>query len=79
MKHYKFVGDGPVDVDALGLVGVEPGQTVDVEDPEVAKGLDGQESWEHIPDKKRSAAAKKAAATRADEADDQAAPAKTED
>ena len=66
MKKFKFQGDGPTDVPALGLVDVSPGQVVEVEDPAVSEGLDGSEAWEHIPDPQRSKAAKKAAATRAD-------------
>lgn len=64
MKRYKFVGDEPVDVPALALVGVEPGREVEVEDPALSDGLDGQANWEHIPDPERSKAAKKAAANR---------------
>lgn len=66
MKKFKFQGDGPTDVPALGLVDVSPGQVVEVEDPTVSEGLEGSEVWEHIPDPQRSKAAKKAAATRAD-------------
>lgn len=66
MKKFKFVGDhGPVDVPALGLEGVTKGTVVEVEDLDVSAGLDGQGSWEHIPDPVRSEAAKKAAETRA--------------
>lgn len=64
MRRYKFVGDGPKDVPALNLLEVNRGQVVEVEDPAVADGLDGQADWEHIPDPQRSKAAKKAAATR---------------
>lgn len=64
MKRYKFVADnGPVDVPALGLVDVEPGQVVEVE-ADLTESFDGSDSWEHIPDPKRSAAAKKAAESR---------------
>lgn len=67
MKNYKYVGPyDEVDVPALGLV-VAHGETVQVEDTEVSAGLDGQDSWEHIPDPERSKAAKKAAAARADD------------
>ena len=59
MKKFKRTGD-PVDVPALGLVGVETGAVVEAS-PEQAAGLEGQDGWEHIPDPKRSAAAKKAA------------------
>lgn len=69
MRKFKFNGDSPVDVPSLGVV-VEPGDVVEVGDPEVADGLDGQSQWEHIPDAERSKAAKKAAATRADDSND---------
>lgn len=68
MRQFKFNGDAPVDVPALGRT-VEPGETVDVEDPDVSSGLEGQEQWEHVPDPVRSKAAKKAAAVRADDDD----------
>lgn len=62
MKRYKFVGEnGPVDVPALGLIDVEVGRVVEV-DSDLTDSFDGSEVWEHIPDPKRSAAAKKAAA-----------------
>ena len=64
MKKFKRTGD-PVDVPALGLVGVETGAVVEVS-PEQAAGLEGQDGWEHIPDPQRSRAAKKAAANRED-------------
>lgn len=67
MRKFKYAGDGPVDVPALGLVDVEPGDTVGVEDPNVADGLEGSEVWDHIVDPKRSKAAKQAAATRAED------------
>ena len=69
MRKFKFTGDGPVDVPVLGLVDVQPGQVVEVEDPAVADGIDSSSVWEHVPDPKRSKAAKKAAATRADDTD----------
>lgn len=56
MRQFKFTGEAPVDVPALGIT-VEPGQTVKVGDAEVSAGLDGQSQWEHIPEAK---AAKKA-------------------
>jgi hypothetical protein len=62
MKKFKRTGD-PVDVPALGLVDVTKGTQIEVP-PEV--DLDGQDGWEHIPDPKRSAAAKKAAASNDD-------------
>lgn len=64
MKKFKLVADGPVDVPALGLVDVTKGTHVEVEDPALAEGMEGQaDVWEHIPDPERSKAAKKAAAT----------------
>lgn len=66
-QKFKFTGDDPVDVPALGLVEVTKGTHVEVHDPEVAKGMHGQDIWEHIPDPQRSKAAKKAAETRADD------------
>lgn len=66
MRKFKFAGDGPVDVPALGLVDVAPETVVEVVDPAVADGFEGSAVWVHIPDPKRSRAAKKAAATRAD-------------
>lgn len=65
MKKFKYVGPyDEVDVPALGIV-VSQGETVDVEDTDVSAGLDGQDSWEHIPNRKRSRAAKKAAVSKA--------------
>lgn len=61
---FKYTGDGPVDVPALGLVDVTPQTHVEVDDPDISAGMKGSEIWEHIPDPKRSKAAKKAAATR---------------
>lgn len=48
MPKFKFVGAEPVDVPALGLVDVEPGQVVDVDDKNLAAGLTGQASWEPV-------------------------------
>lgn len=64
MRKFKYKGDGPVDVPALGLVDLTPNSDVEVEDPAVADTLDASDLWEHIPDPARSRAAKKAAATR---------------
>ncbi len=70
MKKFKYVGPfDAVDIAGVG-VGIERGQTVEVEDPEVSAGLEGRDDWEHIPDKQRSLAAKKAAASRAADSDD---------
>ena len=65
MRRYKFKGDGPVDVDALGLVDLTPQTIVEVEDPDLADGFEGSPLWEHVPDPQRSKAAKKAAVSRA--------------
>lgn len=70
MKRWQFNGDVEKDVPALGQT-VAPGDVVEVHDPEVSDGLEGQEYWEHIPDPERSKAAKKAAANRADDDDSQ--------
>lgn len=63
----KFRYAGPhdeVEVPALGAV-VTHGQTVEASG-QVAESLQQQgDVWEHVPDPKRSKAAKKAAATRA--------------
>ena len=67
MKRFKYVGDDPVDVPALGLVEVTTGTHVEVADQALAEGLEGQANWEHIPDPERSKAAKKAAAARGEE------------
>lgn len=67
MRKYKNVSGGPVDVPALGLVDVDPDAVVEVHDPAIADGMDSSGTWEHLPDPKRSKAAKKAAATRADD------------
>lgn len=73
MKQFKFADDGrgPVDIPALGLTEVSDGDLIEVENPDVSAGLEGQDIWEHIPDPKRSKAAKKAAATRADDSTDE--------
>lgn len=55
MFKFKFVGDEPVDVPALRLLDVAPGQVVEVESESVAAGLDGQALWEPV----KSAATKK--------------------
>lgn len=68
-RKWKYVGPfDEVEIAATGQV-VGRGETVEVEDPEISKGLEGQETWEPVVDKKRSAAAKKAAETRAAEAE----------
>lgn len=72
MRRFKYRGDGPVDVDVLGLTNVTPNTIVEVEDTDLADSMDDSPSWEHVPDPERSKAAKKAAATRADsESEDQ--------
>lgn len=60
MKRFKYIGPHDA-VDLTGVGTVEHGHTVEVEDPEISKGLEGQADWEHIPDPKKSAAAKAAA------------------
>ena len=67
-KNWKYLGPfDEVEVPAIGAV-VKRGETVTVEDPEISEGLEAQsDSWQHVPDPKRSEAAKKAAATRPDE------------
>lgn len=67
-KNWKYLGPfDEVEVPAIGAV-VKRGETVTVEDPEISEGFDSQtDSWQHIPDKGRSEAAKKAAATRTDD------------
>lgn len=66
MRSFKYVGPhDAVDLDGVGVV--KSGATVDIEDPGISAGLDGQADWEHIPDPERSRAAKKAAESRASE------------
>lgn len=48
MPKFKYVGESPVDVPALRLVDVEPGQVVDVDDKDLAAGLAGQSTWEPV-------------------------------
>lgn len=67
MRKFKNAAAGPVDVPALGLANVEPGQVVEVDDTDIADGLEGSELWDHIVDPKRSKATKQAAATRAED------------
>jgi hypothetical protein len=65
VKQFKYVGPyDEVEVPALAAF-VKQGEVLQVDDPEIAAGFDGQEQWEHIPDPERSKAAKKAADTRA--------------
>lgn len=72
VQRFKYVGaQSPVDIPSLGLVEVTTGTHVEVQDPEQARGMHGSDSWEHIPDPKRSKAAKKAAESRADDDDSQ--------
>lgn len=60
-QKFRFVGDGPVDLPELALVEVNRGTHVEVDDPERAKSMHASPDWEHVPDKARSRAAKKAA------------------
>lgn len=69
MRRYKYVGEDEREVPSLGVV-VNKGDVVEVKDPDVADGLDGQDLWEHVPDPERSKAAKKAAAERSDDQED---------
>lgn len=65
----KFKYVGPFDaVEIPGVGRIELGETYNF-DPERSEGLKGQDAWEHVPDPKRQKAAKKAAATRADNDD----------
>lgn len=48
MPKFKFVGEEPVDVPALALLDVQPGDVVDVDDKNVAAGLSGQAQWEPV-------------------------------
>ena len=48
MEKFKFVGPEPVDVPALRLVDVQPGDVVEVADKSVAEGLRGQSVWEPV-------------------------------
>lgn len=66
MKRWKYIGDDERDVPSLGRT-VTKGDVVEVEDPDISDGLEGQDVWKHIPDPDRSKAAKKAAATRDDD------------
>lgn len=65
MQKFKRTGDA-VDVPALGLVDVTKNTIVEVP-ADLVDGFEGREDWEHIPDPKRSAAAKKAAETKSEE------------
>ena len=46
-RKFKFVGDEPVDLPTLGLVGVRPEQVVDVDD-RAAEGMANSASWERV-------------------------------
>ncbi len=65
-RTFKYVGPyDEVEIQHDGYVvgTVERNHTVTIEDPAASQGLMGSPDWEHIPDKKRSAVAKKAAAS----------------
>jgi hypothetical protein len=64
-QKYKYDGDDPVDIPSLGLIDVTKGTHVVVDDPERAESMHSSAIWEHIPDPKRSRAAKKAVAKKA--------------
>jgi len=68
MQKFKRTG-GPVDVPALGLTDVTPQTIVEVP-ADLVEGFEGRDDWEHIPDPKRSAAAKKAAAKNDDKTEE---------
>lgn len=53
MRKFKYVGEDDRDVPALGLT-VKKGDVVDVENPDISAGLDGQADWEPIRAKKES-------------------------
>jgi hypothetical protein len=55
VPSFKLVAEEPRDVPALGLLGVEPGDVVDVSDKALCEGLAGQSDvWEPVT--KRSTA-----------------------
>lgn len=53
MKRFEFIGEDAVDVPALRLVDVQPGQVIEVNDAD-AVGLDGQSQWKPVRAKKES-------------------------
>lgn len=66
MKRFKYIG-GHDAVDVPGLGTVEQGHLVQVHDTEMAASMQEQtDTWEHIPDPKKSAAAKAAASNQKD-------------
>lgn len=64
MKKFKYLGDDPVDIPALGLLEVTKGTHVESDDPTVSDSFESRDDFEHLPDPKRSAAAKAAAETK---------------
>ncbi len=62
--QFRYVGPHDA-VDIPGVGTITRGEAREF-DPERSAGLTGQADWEHIPDPKRSAAGKRAAATRAE-------------
>jgi hypothetical protein len=51
VEKFKFVGEDPRDVPALGLADVQPGDVVEVADKALAAGLKGQPAWEPVTGK----------------------------
>ena len=48
-RTFKYLGPfDEVEIAATGQV-VQRGHQVTIDDPEVAAGLDGQDTWEHVP------------------------------
>lgn len=64
MKKFKFQGEDPVDIPALGLVDVTKGTHVESDDTDVSASLESRDDFDHLPDPKRSAAAKAATETK---------------
>lgn len=53
MSKFKYVGDDEREVPSLGLI-VKNGDVIDVADPDISAGLDGQAVWEPVRAKKES-------------------------
>lgn len=68
MRRFRYVGPHDA-VDLPGVGTVKRGQLVELE-PELSRGLDGQATWEHVPDPDRSEVARRAAETRKAQAED---------
>lgn len=61
MRRFKYTGTEPIDLPALDLVEVTTGTHVESDDTDVSDSLAARDDFEHLPDPKRSAAAKSAA------------------